>query len=82
MTTLALTGKQAAMIAEFAGYTVSDETDPMVTDMVQIIVRKEGGTPITEDDGSITNHRTIVYAEECEEEGVCSLDSGDPSGLT
>jgi len=70
------------MIAEFAGYTVSEETDPMVTDMIQVVVKDTEGTPITEDDGSITKHHTIVYAEECEEEGVCSLDSGDPGGLT
>jgi len=81
-TTLALTGKQAAMIAEFAGYTVSEETDPMVTDHVQIIVRDTDGTPITEDDGTVTKHHTITYDQEAEEEGVCSLDSGDPSGLT
>lgn len=82
VTTLSLTGKQAAMIAEFAGYTVSEETDPMVTDMVQVIVRDTDGNPITEDDGTITKHRTIVYADEAQEEGVCSLDSGDPRGLT
>ena len=80
-TTIAITGKQAAMLAEFAGYTVSEETDPAVTEHVQIIVRNTDGSEIREDDGTVTLHHTIVYDQEAEEEGVCSLDSGDLRGL-